>query len=73
MPDPAQRHWWWPFRRVEAYGSEPFSAEITDGYKQGSLSSSGMVRFDNIPAGSCQFLFNKFYTEIDQFFSKQVQ
>lgn len=72
-PDKKQRHGWWPARRTEAYSSESFSAEITDGHKDGSLNSTGMVRFDNIPAGSCQFLFNKFFEEIDQFFKKQLQ
>jgi hypothetical protein len=63
---------WWPARSVEAYSSESFSAEITDGHKDGSLNGAGMVRFDGIPAGSCRFLFTKFYDEIDQFFSKQL-
>ena len=72
MPDIKDRHDWWPARRTEPYGSESFSAEITDGHKDGSLNSGGTVRFDNIPAGTCAFLFNKFYKEIDEFFSKQL-
>lgn len=73
LPDKKKRESWWPVRLVEAYSSESFSAEITNGHKDGSLNAAGMVRFDNIPAGGCQFLFNKFYDEIDQFFSKQLK
>jgi len=66
------RESWWPSRRGEAYGSEPFSAVLTDGHRDGSLDAAGMVRFDDIPAGSCEFLFNKFYDEIDKYFNDQL-
>ena len=73
LPDKKQRDSWWPIRRHEAYASESFSAEITDGHKDGKLDGNGSVSYDNIPAGSCQFLFNQFYDEIDQFFKKELR
>lgn len=54
------------------YASEPYAADTTNGKKTGSLDGSGVVRFDNIPAGNCQFKFVKFYDAIEKYFKDEL-
>ena len=54
------------------YGGEAYSADITTGKKTGALNGDGVVRFDNIPAGNCQFKFVKFYDDIEKYFKDKL-
>ena len=71
-PDLQARPAWWPRPQKPPYNSEPYKANTTKGEKVDSLNGYGIARYDNIPAGTCQFRFNRFYEKIDQFFRDQL-
>lgn len=72
-PDLKPRPSWWRASEPLPYPSESYRAEITDGTTDGSLNGDAFVRFDKIPAGSCQFSFTRFYKDVEQFFRDQLQ
>ena len=57
---------WWIASKDGPYPGEPFRAQITDGRKTGALDGKGSVRYDGIPAGTCEIQFTQFYKLIDQ-------
>lgn len=63
-PDAGARKAWWPARPPE-YAGVPFSADLPDGRKEGTLGGAGEARFDGIPAGSCRFTMAKFYEDVE--------
>jgi hypothetical protein len=68
-----QRPSWWPPKQQPPYAKEPFSAEITDGHKEGALNGQGSVRYDGIPCGTCTFKFKVFYKEIEDYIAAQLK
>jgi hypothetical protein len=71
-PDLTVRPAWWPPPQLPPYDSEPYKANTTKGKDVGSLNGYGSARYDNIPAGTCQFHFDRFYEKIDQFFREKL-
>lgn len=71
-PDLNARPKWWPRARPLPYASEPYDADTTQGKKSGSLDGRGSVKFNNIPAGTCQFQFKKFHEKIEQYFKEKL-
>jgi hypothetical protein len=72
QPDLKARPAWWPPQKGLPYNSEPYDADTTQGKKNGSLDGQGSVKFNNIPAGTCQFQFKKFHEKIKQHFKEQL-
>lgn len=56
---------WWPSFGDKIYPYEPFKAKITDGPRDGALNRKAWVRFEDIPAGSCDIQFHQFFEKID--------
>ena len=63
-PDAGARNSWWP-ARPPGYAGVAFSAELTNGRRNASVGSDGMVTFDGIPAGACSFDFSALYTDVE--------
>jgi len=62
---------WWP--RETGSSEEQYTAKITNGNKAGKIDLGGSVRFDQIPAGTCQFQVSKeFYSKIEKFFKSEL-
>lgn len=72
QPDLKARPKWWAPAKPLPYASEPYNADTPQGKKSGSLDGQGSVRFDGIPAGTCQFQFKKFYEKIEQHFKETL-
>jgi hypothetical protein len=73
QPDLSPRPDYWPAKEGgSCYAAERFTATITHGPDDGSLDGQGTVRYDDIPAGSCQIRFHKFHEEIQRFFDEQL-
>ena len=64
-PEPQARPKWWPKKDAPPYPSEPYSAEITDGHKTGSLDKKGISKYTGIPAGQCTYQFTVFYKALE--------
>jgi hypothetical protein len=60
---PRASYSWWP-ATAPGYTDVPYTAEITDGFREGKLGAEGTVRFDGIPCGTCQFVFDEFYEDV---------
>lgn len=56
---------WWLPEPARGYSSEQFSAEITDGHKDGETDGQGYVEYDDIPSGSCSIQYKPFYLDIE--------
>ncbi len=63
-PDAGARKAWWP-ARAPGYAGVPFTADLPDGRKEGTLGGDGEAKFDGIPAGSCRFEMARFYEDVE--------
>ncbi|HTX38154.1 MAG TPA: hypothetical protein VME43_24155 [Bryobacteraceae bacterium] len=49
-----------------AYPYERFSADVTDGHKDSRLDGNGSARYDQIPAGVCEWQFTNFFDAVEK-------
>lgn len=56
---------WWPQAAAKPYAAEPFGATLTNASKQGTLDGDGRVGYEQLPPGSCEFVFKDFYKKIE--------
>ncbi len=69
-PDLKQRPAYWAPVGSNPYVTEAFTAQITDGHHDGELDGGASVRFDRIPAGSCQVTLQEFFKPVKELFNQ---
>ncbi|MDD5298325.1 MAG: hypothetical protein PHU46_15590 [Rhodocyclaceae bacterium] len=69
-PDQQKRPDWWPPANDAPYAGESYTASGACGNRSGKL-GGGRLRFDHIPAGSCDLKFQDFYREIERHFEEE--
>ena len=65
LPDVYPRNIWWPRDRKVTYANEPFTAEITDGHRDGALDHDGCASYYQIPGGTCSLRFTELFHRIE--------
>ena len=71
-PDSGPRPDYWAPLVGNAFAAEPFNAQLPNGQKSGKLDGSGAMRFDDIPAGACQWKMDKFFKAVTDYFEREA-